>query len=196
MIVYLHGFNSGGTSGKATWLRQNLPDLTVLSPTYPTHLADVAPTFLRDYFTRIRDEHPDDRKLLLVGSSLGGFWARYLAAELHAGMVLINPGINPDTDLLDVVGPHTNEATGEQYVLTEAQVRAFARVKQPRCDAGIPTLLLLDEGDELLDYRVAQAYYRGCGKTIVYPGGSHRFDHLAEALPEIRALHDALENRR
>lgn len=192
MIVYLHGFNSGGTSGKAAWLRQNLPDLTVLSPTYPTHDPDKAPAFLHDYFVRVRREHPDDKKLLLVGSSLGGFWARHLAAELNAGMALINPGIHPDADLLDVVGPHVNEATGERYVLTEAQVRAFARVKQPHCDPAIPTLLLLDEGDELLDYRVARAYYRGCGKIIVYPGGSHRFDHLAEARPEILALYSRL----
>lgn len=192
MIVYLHGFNSGGTSGKATWFRQNLPDLTVLSPTYPTHDPDKAPAFLRDYFARLCKEYPADKKLLLVGSSLGGFWARYLAAELNAGMVLINPGIHPDVDLLDVVGPNVNEATGERYVLSEAQVKAFARVKHAHCDPDVPTLLLLDEGDELLDYRVAQAYYRGCGKIIVYPGGSHRFDHMAEALPEILALYRRL----
>ena len=192
MIVYLHGFNSGATSGKATWLRQNLPDLTVLSPTYPTHQADEAPKFLRAYFARVRAEHPNDKKLLLVGSSLGGFWARHLAPELNAGVVLINPGIHPDVELLDVVGPNKNEATGEEYVLSEAEVEALARCKHPHCDPKVPTLLLLDEGDDLLDYRVAQSYYRGCGKTIVYPGGSHRFDHMAEALPEIRRLHDSL----
>lgn len=192
MIVYLHGFNSGATSGKAAWLRQNLPDLTVLSPTYPTHKADEAPIFLRDYFARVRAEHPNDKKLLLVGSSLGGFWARHLAPELGAGMVLINPGIHPDVELLDVVGPNKNEATGEEYVLTVAQVKALARCKHPHRDPKVPTLLLLDEGDDLLDHRVAKGYYRGCGKTIIYPGGSHRFDHMAEALPEIRQLHDSL----
>ena len=192
MIVYLHGFNSGGTSGKATWLRQNLPDITVLSPTYPVHRVDAAPKFLRDYFSRIRAEHPNDKKLLLVGSSLGGFWARHLAPELNAGMVLINPGIHPDVELLDVVGPNKNEATGEEYVLTAEQVKALARCKHPHCDPKVPTLLLLDEGDDLLNYRAAQAYYRDCGKTIIYPGGSHRFDHMAEALPEIHQLHDSL----
>jgi predicted esterase YcpF (UPF0227 family) len=192
VIVYLHGFNSGATSGKATWLRQNLPDITVLSPTYPTHQADEVPGFLREYFSRVRREHPHDKKLLLVGSSLGGFWARHLASELNAGMVLINPGIHPDVELLDVVGPNKNEATGEEYVLTAEQVKALARCKHPHCDPKVPTLLLLDEADDVLDYRLAQAYYRDCGKTIVYPGGSHRFDHMAEALPEIRALHGKL----
>ena len=193
MLVYLHGLNSGGTSGKATWLRQHLPDLSVLSPTYPAHKADTAAGWLREYFAHVRRESPQDKKLLLVGSSLGGFWARYLAPELGAGMVLINPALHPETDLLDVVGPNRNEATGEEYVLTEQQVRALARYQVPRCSPAVPTLVLLDEGDDLLDYRRAQAYYRDCGRVVVYPGGSHRFDHLAEALPEIRALYDSMD---
>lgn len=192
MIVYLHGFNSSGGSAKATWLRRHLPDLTVLSPSYPTHVADEAPKVLRDYISRARAEHPQDGKLLLVGSSLGGFWARYLAPELGAGMTLINPAMHPETDLVDVVGPNTNLGTGEEYVLTEAQVRALGRYQVPKCDPKVPTLVLLDEADEVLDYRQAEAFYGECGRVIVYPGGSHQFDHLEEALPEIRNLHDSL----
>ncbi|MBI3571497.1 MAG: alpha/beta fold hydrolase [Gammaproteobacteria bacterium] len=192
MIVYLHGFNSGAASGKAAWLKQNLPDITVLSPTYPTHKADEAPKFLRDYFARVRAEHPNDKKFLLVGSSLGGFWARYLAPDLGAGMALINPAMHPETDLMDAIGPNKNEATGEEYVLTAEQVRALARYQVPRCNPKVPTLVLLDEGDDVLNYRVAQSYYRGCGQVIVYPGGSHRFDHMAEALPEILVLYEKL----
>lgn len=192
MIVYLHGFNSGGTSAKATWLRQHLPEVTVLSPTYPAHLADAAVQFLRDYFARVRAEHPDDKRLLLVGSSMGGFWSRYLAPELGAGMALINPAMHPETDLMNVLGLNKNEATGEEFVLTEEQVRALGRYQVPVCDPKVPTLVLLDEADEVLDYREAQAFYRRFGQAIVYPGGSHRFEHLAEALPEIRRLYDSL----
>ena len=50
--------------------------------------------------------------------------------------------------------------------------------------------MLLDEGDELLDYREAEAFYRGCGKILVYPGGNHRFEHLPQAGDEIVRLHD------
>lgn len=192
MIVYLHGFNSSGGSAKAAWLRAHLPDVPVLSPTYPAHLADEAVRALREYFGRVRREHPQDRKLLLVGSSMGGFWARYLAPELHAGMALINPAMHPETDLLNLVGVNRNLATGEEYVLTQEQVRALGRYRVPACSRDVPTLVLLDEADELLDYREAQAYYRDCGRVIVYPGGSHAFEHLAEALLEIRRLHDSL----
>jgi uncharacterized protein len=192
VIVYLHGFNSSGGSAKATWLRQHLPDITVLSPTYPSHVADEAAQVLREYFGRTRSQHPHDKKLLLVGSSMGAFWARYLAAELSAGMALINPAMHPETDLLNLVGVNKNLATGEEYVLTEAQVKALGRYRVPRCDRRVPTLVLLDEADELLDYRDAAAFYRDCGKVIVYSGGSHAFEHLPEALLEIRQLHDSL----
>lgn len=189
MIVYLHGFNSGAASGKATWLRQHLADLTVLSPTYPAHRVVEGPQVLRAFIAEARRAYPADRRLLLIGSSLGGFWARHLAPELRAGMVLINPAIHPETDLLAVVGPQVNEATGERYTLTEAEVRALASCKHPACDPGVPTLVLLDQGDDLLDWREAEAYYRGCGRTLAYPGGSHRFEHLPESLADIRALH-------
>jgi uncharacterized protein len=192
VIVYLHGFNSSGGSAKAAWLRAHLPDISVLSPTYPSHVADAAVQTLRRYFERARREHPQDQKLLLIGSSMGGFWARYLAPERHAGMALINPAMHPETDLLNLVGVNRNLATGEEYVLTKEQVLALGRYRVPACSPAVPTLVLLDEADELLDYREAQAFYRDCGRVIVYPGGSHAFEHLAEALVEIRRLHDSL----
>jgi predicted esterase YcpF (UPF0227 family) len=191
MIVYLHGFNSSGGSAKAAWLRKHLPEIAVLSPTYPAHVADEAPKVLGAYFAQLRREHPDE-KLLLVGSSMGGFWARYLAPELQAGMALINPAMNPETGLLQAVGVNRNLATGEEYELTEVQVRALARYGVPKCNPKIPTLVLLDEADEVIDYRVAEAFYRDCGRVIVYPGGSHQFDHLSEALPDILHLYGTL----
>lgn len=192
MIVYLHGFNSSGGSAKAEWLRRHLSGITVLSPTYPAHVADEAPRVLRAYFTQLRRERPPNRKHLLVGSSMGGFWARYLAPELGAGMVLINPAMHPETSLLKAAGVNRNLATGEEYLLTEAQVRALARYGVAKCNARVPTLVLLDEADEVIDYRDAEAFYRRCGRVIVYPGGSHQFDHLPDALPEIIRLHDSL----
>ena len=97
-----------------------------------------------------------------------------------------------ETGLLRMIGPNKNDATGEEFVLTEAQVRALGRYVIPKCDPNVPTLVLLDEGDEVIDFRPAQLFYRTCAKVIVYSGGSHRFEHMAEALPEIRRLYESL----
>ncbi|UCH52424.1 MAG: hypothetical protein JSW09_07285 [Pseudomonadota bacterium] len=192
MIVYLHGLNSSGGSAKARWLRERLPALTVLAPTYVAHDAAIAPGVLRGYIAHARMQRPHDRKLLLVGSSLGGFWAQVLAPTLGAGMALINPALLPDESLQRYLGPQRNDATGESYELTRAHIEGLARVRPRHCDASVPTLVLLDEADEVIDYRLARDFYRGCGKTLLYPGGSHRFEHMVEALPEILALYDSL----
>jgi predicted esterase YcpF (UPF0227 family) len=189
MFVYLHGLNSSGASSKATWLRAQLAPAPVLSPTYPAHRAPEAIARLRAFLAPLRAQHD---RLLLIGSSLGGFYAPLLAEEFHAGMVLINPAVNAHLGLRRYVGPQVNESTGERYVLTDADVDAFASVATAACDPRTPTLVLIDEADEVIDVAAARALYRVCGRTIVYPGGSHRFEHLPEALPEIRALYASL----
>ncbi len=209
MVIYLHGWNSSGLSAKATWLREHLPDITVLSPTYAAHKGTVAPAALRQFIAQARTAHPGDPRLLLIGSSLGGFWAQYLAPQFGAGLVLINPALRPDESLLRYCGPRRNEAhrsrrpasggtgtsryvAGEKHELTPEDLRSLARYRLERCNPRVPTLVLLDAADEVIDYRIAEDFYRGCGTTVIYPDGSHRFDHLPEALAEIRRLYDSL----
>lgn len=191
MIFYLHGLNGSGASQKATWLRDRLAPVPLLAPTYSVHRVDGALAFLR-VFVRETCRSRGLSRCLFIGSSLGGYYAPLLAAEFGGGMVLINPSTRPNETLARYVGPQHNDATGEDYVLTMEMVGAFAKYRTPRCNPNVPALLLLDVADEVLDCRHAENFYRGCGKTIVYPGGSHRFDHLEEALPEIRALYDSL----
>ena len=191
MIIYLHGFNSGGQSQKAAWLRAQLAPVPVFAPDYPAHRASEALRVLRKFIRRLRRENPHTRKLMLIGSSLGGFWAQRLAPEFGACIVLINPSMRPDETLARHTGRHRNEATGGETVLTAQDVLALQAHRVEPCNPQVPTLLLLDADDEVLDYRIAEAALRGCGKTIVYPDGSHRFEHLSEALPEIRALYAA-----
>jgi len=191
MIVYLHGFNSGSQSHKAAWLREHLAPVPVFAPGYPAHRADDALRTLRKFIRRLRRENPQNRKLMLIGSSLGGFWAQYLAPEFGACLVLINPSTCPDQTLARHAGRYHNEASGEETVLTVQDVQALRKYRVEPCNPKVPTLLLLDQQDEVLDTSIAKAALRGCGKTIVYPGGNHRFEHLPEALPEIRALYAA-----
>ena len=189
MIIYLHGFNSGGQSQKAAWLRAQLAPVPVFAPDYPAHRANETLRVLRKFIRRLRRENPHTRKLMLIGSSLGGFWAQRLAPEFGACMVLINPSMRPNETLARHTGRHRNAATGGETVLTAQDVLALKAHRVEPCNPKVPTLVLLDAQDEVLDYRLAEAAFRGCGRTIVFPGGSHRFEHLPEALSEIRALY-------
>jgi len=135
----------------------------------------------------------DDGDLMLIGSSLGGYYAQYLARKFLCKVVLINPALNPIPLLLGQVGEQTNYYTGETYILTEEMVRSLAQydVMNPGKD-GIPTVVLLDEGDEVIDYRDAKEKYDGIGLVKVFAGGSHRFDHLQESAEFIRQAYNAI----
>jgi len=191
MIIYLHGFNSGPASHKAAWLREQLAPAVLFAPGYEPHRAHEAVRDLRKFISRLRRENPAERRLLLIGSSLGGFWAQYLAPEFGAAIVLINPSLQPDVSLARHVGQFRNEATGGKTILTADDVTELRGYRIEKCNPAIPTLVLLDTDDEVLDYRVAEAAYRSCGQTVVYPGGSHRFDHLPDAVPLIRKLYNS-----
>ena len=192
MIVFLHGFNSGGNGQKARWLRQALAPVPVFTPTYTPHRADAALAQLRKFIRRLRRENPQDRKLLLIGSSLGGFWAHYLAPEFRAGIVLINPSREPDVSLRRALGVTQNEVTGGETRLGEEDLAALARYRRVPGQPSLPTLVLLDEADELLDARATADAFKGCGQTLLFPGGHHRFAHLPESLPAIQALYNSL----
>lgn len=181
MIIYLHGLNSSGNSKKAKALDDLFSDIEVIAPDIPYDPVKAIP------FLEVFIEARNDGDLMLIGSSLGGYYAQYLARKYPCKVVLINPALNPVPLLLGQVGEQTNYYTGKKYMLTEEIVRSLAQydVINPGKD-GIPTIVLLDEEDELIDYRDAKKRYDGIGRVEVFLGGSHRFDHLKESVEFIR----------
>ena len=98
--------------------------------------------------------------------------------------MLINPAVHPDRDLAPYLGAQRNPYTGEAYELTAehfAELSAFkvARIARPQ-----HYLLLVQTGDEVLDYRVAVAFYAGAWQ-FVRGGGDHAFHDFAAQLPVI-----------
>ncbi len=186
MIIYLHGFNSSGNSAKGQFLKHHLPDIPVSTPTYH-HDPEIAVTILEQLIEETLQKNP---QLTLIGSSLGGFYAQYLAHRYRLKSVLINPALMPLETLYDYLGKNTNFYTGETYVLTQAHLEALLTLDIPEpCVESVPTLLLLDKGDELLDYRLAVNRYQDCAEVIIFEGGDHQFQHLPEALAKIRAFY-------
>jgi len=126
----------------------------------------------------------------LVGSSLGGYYATYLAEKRELGAVLINPAVKPQRDLESYIGVQHNLYTGEEYELTRAYIDEW-------CDLEVPVtrperyLLLVETGDEVLDYQEAVRKYVGA-RQIVIEGGDHSLRSFPEHLPlilEFAGLH-------
>ncbi|NNF97035.1 MAG: esterase, partial [Halobacteria archaeon] len=177
MIIYLHGFNSTGNSAKGQFLKHHLPDIPVLTPTYH-HDPKTAIAFLERF---VEENLQQNQHLMLIGSSLGGYYAQYLAHQFNLKTVLINPALMPLATLHDYLGENTNFYTGETYVLTQAHLDALLALDIPEpCMIPVATLVLLYKGDEVLYYRVAASRYAECGEVILFEDGDHQFQHLPE----------------
>ena len=191
MIIYLHGFNSTGESAKGQALKEALGnEITIYTPTYH-YDPKLAITGLSEYIQKKITQHADNEPRMIIGSSLGGFYAQYLA-RLFPGfkVVLINPALGPIDTLSNHLGVNTNFYSGEKYILEQKHLDALNNynIASP-CSSAIPTLVLIDKADEVINYHYAVEKYRPCGKIILYEEGDHQFQHLAESIPEINTFY-------
>ncbi len=184
MMIYLHGFNSSPQSHKAQVLaaemaRRGLAD-RFLCPALP-HRPRAAIALVERELAR----HPAGA-VTLVGSSLGGFYATALAERRGVRAVLLNPAVRPQADLESYLGVQRNLYTGEAYELTRAHLDEW-RALEVTAIHPERYLLIVETGDELLDYRIALAKYRGA-RQIVVEGGDHTLASFARHLPAIFAF--------
>lgn len=178
MIIYLHGFNSSPQSHKAQVLRAYLEERGLAS----RYACPALPPLAGDAVREI-EKLPLDRGSCFVGSSLGGFYATHLAEKHGAKAVLINPAIDPHVGLRAYLGAQKNLHTGEPYELTEAHLRDWARLEVAHITPS-RYLLIVETGDEVLDYRKAVARYPG-SDHIVVAGGDHSLQSFPRHLPRI-----------
>lgn len=183
MIVYLHGFNSSPQSHKAQVLRNAMAERGLAQRYSCPSLPPLAAEAMREI------EKLDLAGACLVGSSLGGFYATYLAEKHGLRAVLINPAIEPHAGLRGYLGPQRNLHTGEPYELTEEHLREWQRLHVPQITPE-RYLLLVETGDEVLDYREAVERYAGA-EQVVIQGGDHSlrsFPHHLERILRFAGL--------
>ncbi|SCK11405.1 YqiA/YcfP family alpha/beta fold hydrolase [Vogesella sp. LIG4] len=179
--LYLHGFQSGPQSLKARETHDFLAgtahsfEAPQLSPYPATAIAQAASLI-------VARQQP----LVLVGSSLGGFYATHLAERFRLPAVLINPAIHPERDLARFLGPQHNPYTGEDYVLTEQHMAELEAIQPPAIHAA-NYWLVLGTADEVLDWRVAARHYAGARQTV-FNGDDHRLQRWPQCLPGLLGI--------
>lgn len=182
MILYIHGFNSSSGSTKAqqlhAWLKGKGRENEFACPDLPHRPAE-AIVLLEEMILK------SPTPVRLIGSSLGGFYATALAAR-HDGIkaALVNPAVHPQLLLRQAVGPNKNYYTNETYDFTQSHLNELAALDLPAPLHPENLLLLVETGDEALDYRDAVNYYRNTHR-IILQGGDHGFTRFADLLPFI-----------
>lgn len=183
MIVYLHGFNSSPASRKAltmdAYMRERGLGHLFVCPALPPGPREAIRVIEAEV-----SRHTS--KPTFVGSSLGGFYATHFAERLGVRAVLINPAIAPYVGLEPYLGTQTNLYTGESYELTRADLDGWRALAVERPDPE-RYLLLLETGDEVLDWREAARKYEGA-RMAIRDGGDHTLQSFPEHLPRILAF--------
>lgn len=185
-IIFIHGFNSSGQSNKAKQLRayanQHQIKEDILCPDLP-HLPAEAISLLEGLLARYAVD-----RVKLIGSSLGGFYATVLAQRWDVRAVLLNPAVHPYRLLQVALGEQVNYRHGERYQFTQQHLDALHALEPAEQLQRVDNIMLLVEtGDQTLDYRDAVAYYDGC-RQIVVPGGEHGFQSFTDHLSNILAF--------
>jgi len=175
MIIYIHGFASSGFGNKARYFRSACQDSgePFMAPSLPYN-PELAITNLCDIIEYAQPHEP----IHLIGSSLGGYYGLYLAHRYGLKVALINPSVKPVDTLGQLTGWTQHYHDGSQFEWTDVHTQALQTLAVPATEAlQQRTLLLVQTGDETLDYREAVAHLP-TAQQVIEPGGDHGFQGI------------------
>ena len=198
-LIYIHGLDSDANSTKGLLLdeycQQHHPDIIVHRPDL-----NQPPQVVFDKLVHLVEELGKGSKVVLVGSSLGGYFATLVSNQTGCPALLINPSIQPHITLqrFDAdrgaanalkTDSHQNKVlhtTDGGWALTKADLQWFTRHTLSTVENPSDVEVMIKKGDELLDANLSAAFYRQQGATVtIQAGGDHRFSDFAEHLPRV-----------
>jgi len=172
VLIYLHGFNSSPQSVKATQMRDfiahNYPNVRLVMPQIA-----LTPLAAWQQLTELTAQY-QDHHIGFVGSSLGGFFSTLLANQFGGKAVLVNPAVKPHLIADVIIGEHTHPVSGEVYRVGANDIAQLATLDWDNVAQVKDFWVLLQQGDETLDYRLAHNAYQGARMTLE-PSGDHGF---------------------
>ena len=174
-IEYIHGFASSfdTKSDKVSTLSQ-IGDVTGFSYDYTQTYSEIV-SQLRD---SIRSRKDID---VIVGTSLGGYFAAALGCIFGIPFASINPAVDPRSSLLKYCGDGTSW-DGRKYNLRKEVVETYPEFST----SGGCGVILLDLGDEVIDSLETAKLLTPFYRIVTFEGGTHRFAHMQESLQHIQ----------
>ncbi|WP_250465671.1 YqiA/YcfP family alpha/beta fold hydrolase [Caballeronia sp. GAFFF2] len=185
MILYLHGFRSSPQSFKARVMRARLADLGRLSewqcpvlPVSPKEAIELAESLVAN---------TSAAEITVVGSSLGGFYATYLAEKHGWRAVLLNPAVVPQRDLSHYLGEQPLWHGGGSITVLPRHLDELRALAVEKITQAERYYLIAATGDEVLDYRTMLAHYPSVRTTLI-EGGDHAISDFPDYLDDVLAF--------
>mgnify|MGYP000266988680 FL=1 len=182
-VLYLHGFRSSPQSTKArqvaTVMATQFPHITWWCPQLPP-----SPKAAAALIAKGTANWPADR-MAVIGSSLGGFYATWLAAQRGCKAALLNPAIDPARDLAKYIGEQSAwHDPGERFYFAPEFVDELRSLEVGPLPHPEHAWALIAKGDEVLDWREMTARYPG-SQQVIMEGGDHAISNFDHYLPQL-----------
>ena len=185
MILYLHGFRSSPRSFKARMVQERMTAAgrasDLICPQLPA-----SPKAAMELALLLAERHAPDN-LAIVGSSLGGFYATWLAERLGVRAVLLNPSVDPLSSLEKHVGLTTAWHSDEAFEFRREYIDELSELEVARITRPERYFLIAATGDEVLDYRDMVAHYQGARQHVI-DGSDHAISEFSEYVDEVLAF--------
>lgn len=187
-LLYLHGFRSSPLSTKARRLAGHMashhPDVHWWCPQLPPSPREAMALLLN-----VISHWPRD-SMAVVGSSLGGFYATYVAEQTGCRAVLINPAVDPARDLAHYIGEQSSwHNPADRFFFLPAYVDELRALSLGSLTNPDHYLTFIAKGDEVLDWREMHARY-ATSPMVLLEGGDHALSDFDAHLPRLLAFLD------
>jgi uncharacterized protein len=185
-LLYLHGFRSSPQSTKARQVaarvRDRHPNVTWWCPQLPP-----SPKLAMDMMMQGIAQWPP-ASMAVIGSSLGGFYAIYVAQRKDCKGVLLNPAVDPARDLGKYIGEQTAWHDPDEHFLFEPRFVDELRALECGPLAHPEKIFaIIAKGDEVLDWREMTARYPGAAIKLL-EGGDHALSDFDRHIDDVFAF--------
>jgi len=185
LLVYLHGFRSSPNSTKAVMTGEAVKALSTSEHSYEWYCPQLlaSPGQSMDMVVQHIDQSKADR-IVIIGSSLGGFYTYYLAEKYQCKGIALNPAVYAARELEPHVGMMTAYDSEEPFDFKAEYIDELRALQVERITDPKRYFLIAAKGDELLDWKEMVAFYPG-SKQLILEGSDHGIADYATHLPAV-----------
>lgn len=183
-ILYLHGFRSSPKSFKAQMLARHVAQLRQQGHDLTWHCPQLPPS-PQEAWALIQEATRDwpTSSMVVIGSSLGGFYATVMAELRGCRCAVINPAVEPARDLARYIGEQTSFHDPDDHFFFRPEF-----IEQFKAIASYPITrperywALIAKGDEVLSWEEMSQRY-AASQIHLIDGSDHAVSDFEQHMP-------------
>jgi uncharacterized protein len=185
-LLYLHGFRSSPHSSKARDVAARVAarhaDVTWWCPQLPPSPREAMAMVQQGI------AHWPRESMAVIGSSLGGFYATWVAEATGCKAVLLNPAVDPARDLAKYIGEQTSwHDPAEHFFFKPEFIDELRALERKSLTHPENYFAVIAKGDEVLDWREMTARYAGA-RIKLLEGSDHGLTDFDQHIDEVFAF--------